>query len=133
MKIGTTRSEQDRVLATKSGKSSYTPNRGDVVWLTFDPQAGHEQAGVRPAVVLSPKAYNERSSVIIIVPVTRQIKGYPFEVVLPADLPVTGAVLSDQIKSVDWRARDARFICSLPGAIVNSVLQRAGALLSPGA
>ena len=132
MKIDTRKSEQDRALATKSGKSSYTPNRGDVVWLTFDPQAGHEQAGVRPAVVLSPKAYNERSSLIVVVPVTRQIKGYPFEVVLPSDLPVTGVVLSDQIKSVDWRARDARFICSLPEASLNSVLQRAGLLLSAG-
>ena len=132
MKIGTTRSGRDEALATKSGKSSYTPNRGDIVWLTFDPQAGHEQAGVRPAVVLSPKAYNERSSLIVVVPVTRQIKGYPFEVVLPPDLSVTGAVLSDQIKSVDWRARDARFICSLPQPIVNSVLQRASVLLAGG-
>ena len=130
MKIATTKSELDRALATKSGKSPYTPGRGDVVWLTFDPQAGHEQAGVRPAVVLSPKSYNERSSLVIVVPVTRQIKGYPFEVVLPSDLPGAGAVLSDQIKSVDWRARDARFICSLPETILNSILQRAGALLS---
>lgn len=120
-------------MATKPGKAPYTPKRGDVVWLTFDPQAGHEQAGVRPAVVLSAHAYNERSSLIVVVPVTRHIKGYPFEVVLPADLPVTGAVLSDQFKSVDWRARDARFICSLPEAIVTSVLQRAGVLLSAGA
>ena len=117
-------------MATKSGKAAQTPKRGDVVWLTFDPQAGHEQAGVRPAVVLSPQAYNERSSLIVVVPVTRQIKGYPFEVVLPSGLPVTGAVLSDQIKSVDWRARDARFICSLPEAIVESILQRAGVLLA---
>lgn len=133
MKIGTPRSGPDRALATKSGKGAYTPNRGDVVWLTFDPQAGHEQAGVRPAVVLSPRTYNERSSLIVVVPVTRQIKGYPFEVVLPADLPVTGAVLSDQIKSVDWRAREAGFICSLPEVIVTSVLQRAGVLLSVSA
>lgn len=126
------RSGPDRALATKSGKAPYTPNRGDVVWLTFDPQAGHEQAGVRPAVVLSPRTYNERSSLILVVPVTRQIKGYPFEVVLPPDLPVSGAVLSDQIKSMDWRARDARFVCALPQAIVNGILQRAGVLLSPG-
>jgi len=132
MRIDTMKSERGGALATKSGKSSYTPNRGDVVWLTFDPQAGHEQAGVRPAVVLSPRTYNERSSLMVVVPVTRQVKGYPFEVVLPSDLPVTGAVLSDQIKSVDWRARDARWICSLPEAILNSILQRAGALLSAG-
>ena len=98
----------------------------------FDPQAGHEQAGIRPAVVLSPQAYNERSSLIVVVPVTRQIKGYPFEVVLPAGLPVGGAVLSDQIKSVDWRARDARLICSLPEAVLNDILQRAAVLLSAG-
>jgi mRNA interferase MazF len=119
-------------LATKSGKHSYLPNRGDVVWLLFDPQAGHEQAGTRPAVVLSPKSYNERSSLILVVPVTRQVKGYPFEVLLPAGLPITGAVLSDQIKSVDWRARDARLICSLPEAILNSILQRAAILLAAG-
>jgi mRNA interferase MazF len=102
------------------------------VWLTFDPQAGHEQAGVRPAVVLSPQSYNERSSLIVVVPVTRQIKGYPFEVVLPNDLPVSGAVLSDQIKSVDWRARNARLICSLPENVTNNVLRKAGVLLSLG-
>jgi mRNA interferase MazF len=100
--------------------------------LTFDPQAGHEKAGVRPAVVLSPKAYNERSSLVVVVPITRQIKGYPFEVVLPDGLVVTGAVLSDQIKSVDWRARDARLICSLPDTILNNILQRASVLLSAG-
>ncbi len=130
-----TRSTQGSALGTKSGKSdkpAHTPKRGDVVWLMFDPHAGHEQAGVRPAVVLSPQTYNERSSLIVVVPVTRQIKGYPFEVVLPAGLPVSGAVLSDQIKSVDWRARDARFICSLREATVSSILQRAGALLSAG-
>lgn len=117
-------------MATKSGKRFYVPDRGHVIWLTFDPQAGHEQAGVRPAVVLSPRQYNERSSVILVVPVTRQIKGYPFEVVLPPDLPVAGAVLSDQMKSVDWRARDARFICSLPEDAMRAILQRASKLLS---
>lgn len=125
-----TRSGRDQELATRSGKQGYLPERGDAVWLTFDPQAGHEQAGVRPAVVLSPRAYNERSSLILVVPVTRQIKGYPFEVVLPAGLPIAGAVLSDQIKSVDWRARDARLICSLPENVMKEVLRRAGVLLA---
>lgn len=132
MRIVTTRSKRGSALVKKSGNPAYTPKRGDVVWLTFDPQAGHEQAGVRPAVVLSPQTYNERSSLIVVVPVTRQVKGYPFEVILPAGLPVSGAVLSDQIKSLDWRARDARFICSLPEATVSSILQRAGVLLSAG-
>lgn len=117
-------------MATKSGKHAYTPDRGDVIWLTFDPQAGHEQAGVRPGVVLSPKSYNERSSLIVVVPVTRQIRGYPFEVALPEDLPVTGTVLTDQMKSVDWRARDARFLCSLPAPVIERILQRARLLLS---
>jgi mRNA interferase MazF len=130
MRIATARSKRGVRPAVKSGSGTYTPERGDVVWLAFDPQAGHEQAGVRPAVVLSPKAYNQRSSLIVVVPVTRQIKGYPFEVLLPADLPIGGAVLSDQIKSVDWRARDARFICSLPQAIVHSLLQRAAVLVT---
>ena len=129
MRIATTRSEQDRALATRSG-NPYVPSRGDVVWLTFDPQAGHEQAGIRPGVVLSPLTYNQRSGLIIVVPVTRQVKGYPFEVVLPPGLPVTGAVLSDQIKSVDWRARDARFLCLLPEVVVHEILQRAGVLLT---
>ena len=119
-------------MATKSGKSSYTPERGDVVWLTFDPQAGHEQAGVRPAVVLSPVSYNGRSSLIVVVPVTRQIKGYPFEVVLPDGLQIRGAALSDQLKSVDWRARDARFICSLPATVVIEILKRASLLVAAG-
>jgi mRNA interferase MazF len=100
--------------------------------LTFDPQAGHEQAGIRPAVVLSPKSYNERSSLIVVVPVTRHVKGYPFEVILPSDLAISGAVLSDQIKSVDWRARNARFVCSLPETVTKNVLQRAATLLSAG-
>lgn len=100
------------------------------MWLAFDPQAGYEQAGVRPAVILSPRSYNERSSLVIVVPITRQVKGYPFEVVLPDDLPVSGAVLSDQLKSVDWRARDARFLCALPEPTLRAVLQRAAVLLS---
>jgi mRNA interferase MazF len=114
----------------KSGKRGYTPDRGDVVWLTFDPQAGHEQSGVRPAVVLSPLQYNERSSLILVVPVTRNIKGYPFEVVLSEGLRVSGAVLCDQLKSVDWRARDARLIGSLPENVIRDVLRRAGVLLA---
>ncbi|MEO8382177.1 MAG: endoribonuclease MazF [Acidobacteriota bacterium] len=119
-------------MATKFGDRPYVPKRGDVVWLTFDPQAGHEQAGVRPAVVLSPTSYNQRSSLILVVPVTRQIKGYPFEVVLPGDFPVSGAVLADQLKSVDWRSRKARFIASLPETVLRTILHRAGLLLSLG-
>ena len=114
----------------KSGKRAYTPQRGHVIWLTFDPQAGHEQAGVRPAVVLSPESYNQRSSLIVVVPITNTVKGYPFEVVLPEGLAVSGVVLSDQLKSVDWVARKARFICALPSDVTEQVLVRATLLLA---
>jgi mRNA interferase MazF len=83
---------------------TYVPDRGDAVWIMLNPQAGHEQAGRRPAVVLSPAAYNGRVGLAILCPLTNQIKGYPFEVVLPSGLAVTGAILSDQVKSLDWRA-----------------------------
>ena len=87
---------------------SYIPDTGDIVWLQFDPQAGHEQAGHRPALVLSPKIYNSKSNLILCCPMTTQIKGYPFEVVCVID-GVRTAVLADQIKSLDWRVRKAKF------------------------
>ena len=108
----------------------YFPERGDAVWVSFDPQPGHEQAGRRPALVLSPSAYNRRVGLAVFCPITSQIKGYPFEVVIPAGLGVTGAVLSDQVKSLDWQARNAELICSLPEEIVSQVLQKLGALVS---
>ena len=84
----------------------YVPEAGDIVWLQFNPQAGHEQAGHRPAVVLSPASYNKRAGMILCCPTTTQVKGYPFEVAL-AGTPVS-VVLADQVKSQDWRARQAR-------------------------
>jgi mRNA interferase MazF len=119
-------------LATKSGSGAYVPERGDVVALTFDPQAGHEQAGRRPALVLSPAIYNSRSGLAVFAPITNQIKGYPFEVLIPSGLAVSGVVLADQLKSLDWRARRAHFIASLPSEVFLSVLQKAGLLLSSG-
>ena len=83
----------------------YVPDAGDIVWLQFDPQAGHEQAGHRPAVVLSPASYNERAGMIVCCPTTTKIKGYPFEVSLAGSPP--SVVLADQVKSQDWRARKA--------------------------
>ena len=118
-------------MATKSG-SGYTPERGDVVWLSFDPQAGHEQGGRRPAVVLSPAFYNRSSSVVIVVPVTSAVKGYTFEVLIPPGLPVSGAILTDQLKSLDWRARRAERICALPPAVVREALAKAASLLAMG-
>ena len=108
----------------------YIPQRGDVVWITLHPQAGHEQAGRRPAVVLSPGAYNGKVGLAILCPVTTQVKGYPFEVQVPVGLPVTGVVLADQVKSLDWRAREAALMCRLPPETVEEVLQKLGVLLT---
>jgi len=106
------------------------PDRGDVVRISMNPQAGHEQAGRRPALVLSPAAYNGKVGLAILCPITSQVKGYPFEVALPADLPVSGVVLSDQAKSLDWKARRAEFMCELPPDSVLEVLLKLGTLLA---
>lgn len=109
----------------------YEPDRGHVVWVSFNPQAGHEQAGRRPALVVSPRAYNGKVGLALLCPITSQVKGYPFEVALPGGLEVSGVVLSDQIKSLDWRVRKAEFICELPKSATSEVLDKLGALLSP--
>ena len=109
---------------------AYVPQCGDVVWITLNPQAGHEQAGRRPAVVLSPQKYNGKTGLAILCPITSQIKGYPFEVPLPSGLPVAGAILSDQVKSLDWRARNAELICVLPAETTSEVLEKLLTLLS---
>lgn len=108
---------------------AYVPDQGHAIWLTFDPQAGHEQAGRRPAIVLTPAAYNRRIGLVLACPVTSQIKGYPFEVPLPKGLPVSGVVLSDQVKSADWRARQAAFICVLPGSTLADVVAKLSTLV----
>ena len=109
--------------------AGWTPDRGDLIWLTFSPVAGHEQSGRRPALVLSPAAYNGKVGLAICCPVTTQIKGYPFEVELPAGLEVTGVVLCDQLKSLDWKARHARRIGSLPGRSMKEIQARILALV----
>ena len=109
---------------------SYVPARGDVVWLSFTPQAGHEQAGRRPAVVLSPLAYNHRVGLAIFCPITNQRKGYPFEVALPEGLGVSGVILADQVKNLDWRSRNAVFLASLPEAAIREVLEKLSTLVS---
>ncbi|HLE05363.1 MAG TPA: type II toxin-antitoxin system PemK/MazF family toxin [Anaerolineales bacterium] len=106
------------------------PQRGDIVWLSMNPQAGHEQAGRRPALVLSPGAYNGKVGLAILCPITSRVKGYPFEVPIPGGLPVEGAILSDQPKSLDWKARKAEFICRLSAESTLDVLQKLGTLLS---
>ena len=106
----------------KSG--NYIPESGDIVWLNFTPQAGHEHRGKRPALVISPKIYNEKTSLFICVPITSKVKGYPFEVPIPHGLQVTGVILSDQIKSLDYQVRKATFICKLPEQTLQEVKKR---------
>lgn len=110
-------------------KTAYVPKRGDVVWMIMNPQAGHEQAGRRPAVILSPAAYNAKVGLVLAAPVTSRVKGYPFETLVPSGLPVSGAILSDQLKSLDWRARKAVLFYELPTSVVNEVLQKLRSLL----
>jgi len=110
-------------------REAYVPERGDVVWINLSPQAGHEQAGRRPAVVLSPAAYNGRVGLSIMCPVTNQIKGYPFEVLIPDGLAASGAILVDQVKSLDWRVREVDLICTIPAETITEVLQKVSVLL----
>lgn len=110
--------------------AAYCPRRGDVVWISFNPQAGHEQAGHRPALVLSPESYNRKVGLALLCPVTSQIKGYPFEVHVPPGLKTAGVVLSDQVKNMDWKARGTSFLCSLPDPVVREVLNKVGTLLN---
>jgi len=107
----------------------YVPDRGDVVWLQFDPQAGHEQAGHRPALVVSPKAYNRKVGLALFCPISSQVKGYPFEVLFPSGSKVTGAVLADQLKSLDWRARKAKRFARAPEGMLHEVLGKILALV----
>jgi len=102
----------------------YAPKRGEVVWLEFNPQTGHEQAGRRPALVVSPEAYNRKVGLALLCPITNRVKGYPYEVLLPSGLDVSGAILSDQVKSLDWRARRARTICDAPVEVTEEVLAK---------
>jgi mRNA interferase MazF len=108
---------------------NYVPEAGDLVWLDFTPQAGREQAGRRPGVVLSPRTYNEKTSLAVVCPVTSRAKGYSFEVPLPANLAINGVVLSDHIKSLDWRQRKAQRAGRVPRSVMQEILDRIAALL----
>ncbi len=107
------------------------PDRGDLVWLQFNPQAGSEQAGRRPALVISPKSYNRKVGLALVCPITSRVKGYPFEVELPADIEARGAVLCDQLKNLDWRARSAKRFGSVPDTVMEEVTARILALADP--
>ena len=108
---------------------SYVPARNDVVWLDFDPQVGHEQAGRRPALVLSPHSHNSRLGLALLCPLANQAKGYPFEVAVPEGAGVSGVVLSNQIQCSDWRGRRARFCCTLPREVAEEVTDQLLSLL----
>jgi mRNA interferase MazF len=110
---------------------TWAPERGDVVWITTNPSVGHGQSGRRPALVLSLGSYNSKVGLAILCPITSQVKGYPFEVALPDGLPVQGVVLSDQAKSLDWRSREAEFLCKVPSESITTVLQRLERLVAP--
>lgn len=110
-------------------RGSYVPDAGDLVWLSFSPQAGREQAGRRPALILSPRAYNSKAGLCVVCPVTNRVKGYPFEVGLPERLPVHGVVLSDQVKSADWKERTIEWIAHAPAEVLEQVRSKLKALL----
>lgn len=109
--------------------SAYSPRRGDVVWVSFNPQAGHEQAGHRPALVISPEAYNRKVGLALLCPITSQAKGYPFEVSLPGGLKASGVVLADQVKSLDWKARGVKLVCAVPDGVTREVMAKLGVLV----
>jgi len=109
-------------------KKNYSPERGDIVWLNFDPQSGHEQKGKRPAIVISPKEYNEKVGLGLFCPITNIIKDYPFEVKIE-NKKINGVVLSDQIKSLDWKAREIEFITKETSEKINEIISRIGLLL----
>ncbi len=109
--------------------SSYVPDTADLIWLNFSPQAGREQAGRRPAVVLSPAAYNSKSNLAIVCPITNQQKGYPFEVVLPKGLAISGVILADHVRSLDWRERRAEKAGTIPRRVLEEVRDRLARLL----
>ncbi len=113
----------------RSGSKAYVPDAGDLVWFNFSPQAGREQAGRRPGLVLSPRAYNGKAGLCIVCPVTTQSKGYPFEVPLPAGLAVEGVVLSDHVRSADWQVRNAAYAGAAPEGVVEEVRGKLGALV----
>jgi mRNA interferase MazF len=108
---------------------AYVPDAGDLVWLTFDPQAGHEQRGRRPALVVSPRVYNIKARLAIACPITSQVKGYPFEVALPPGGKISGVILADHLKNLDWQARRVVFEAKAPANILTDVRERIRALL----
>ncbi|MGO8695814.1 MAG: endoribonuclease MazF [Rectinemataceae bacterium] len=109
-------------------KKNYVPERGDIIWLTFTPQAGHEQMGRRPAIVVSYKLYNEKTNLAIVCPITSKIKGYPFEVIIESR-KINGAILADQLKNLDWKERQVEFIEKTDDEDIEEVIKKIKALI----
>jgi len=104
--------------------SRYVPDAGHVIKIDMDPSTGHEQGGWRPAIVLSPNAYNRKATLLVAVPITNQVKGYPFEIRLPAQMKTTGVILADQIKSLDWQARQAKYVETASPDVLKTIHER---------
>lgn len=119
-------------MVAPRSRTKYVPSRGDLVWLQFNPQAGSEQAGHRPALVISPKSYNGRVGLAVFCPLTTHVKGYPFEVELPSGSKAEGAVLADQVKSLDWRVRNAKKFDEVSDEVIAEVLAKIGTLVGFG-
>ncbi len=109
---------------------AYCPTRGDIVWIDFPPTARHEQSGKRPAIVLSPLAYNRTVGLMLCCPITSRQKGYPFEVRIPEGFQISGVVLSDQLRSLDWRSRNTSLIAKAPRELTDDVLAKLQTLLA---
>jgi mRNA interferase MazF len=110
-------------------RRGYVPERGDVVWMMFGPQAGHEQSGRRLGVVMSSSIYNGKTGMALCCPITSHVKGYPFEVLVPAGLKITGAILADHIRNIDWKTRRAEYLCKFQEKILEEVIEKILALL----
>jgi mRNA interferase MazF len=110
-------------------KAGYVPKRGDLIWLDFTPQVGHEQAGRRPAAVISNSQYNRKVGLLLACPITSQRKQYPFEVLLPEGLPISGVILADQVRSLDWKRRRAAFIGRLGEEVLAEILGKLAVLI----
>ena len=117
-------------MRSTSSSGSYVPKKGDIVWIDFNPQSGREQAGRRPALVISSTLYNRRVRLALVCPITTKVKGYTFEVPIPEGLAVSGVVLADQAKSFDWQTRRAEFICRMPDNILIEVIAALERLLA---
>jgi mRNA interferase MazF len=126
-RIATRKSTGGRRAETRPGKP-YCPE-GDLIWLDLSPTRGHEQRGRRPAVVLTPRPYNERAGLCTACPITNQAKGYPFEVLLPVGGGATGVILADQMRALAWAEREAKFIGVAPSNVLEEVREKLAVLL----